>query len=40
LDPDFTIRRTRGLSLSSDPIFRAGSNRIREGMLIAGIPEE
>ncbi|MBR1286831.1 winged helix-turn-helix domain-containing protein [Bradyrhizobium sp. AUGA SZCCT0177] len=40
LDPDFTIRRTRGLSLSSDPIFRAGSNRIRQGMLMAGIPDE
>ena len=40
LDPDFTIRRTKGLSLSSDPIFRAGSKRIREGMLMAGIPEE
>ena len=39
LDPDFTIRRTKGLSLSSDPIFRAGSKRIREGMLMAGIPE-
>ena len=39
LDPDFTIRRTKGFSLSSDPIFRAGSNRIREGMLMAGIPE-
>jgi TolB-like protein len=40
LDPDFTIRRTKGLSLGSDPIFRAGSKRIREGMLMAGIPEE
>lgn len=39
LDPDFTIRRTKGLSLSSDPTFRAGSKRIREGMLMAGIPE-
>jgi TolB-like protein len=39
LDPGFTIRRTKGLSLSSDPIFRAGSKRIREGMLRAGIPE-
>jgi TolB-like protein len=39
LDPDFTIRRTKGLSLSTDPIFRAGSNRIREGMLLAGIPK-
>jgi len=40
LDPGFTVRRTKGLSLSSDPIFRAGSKRIREGMLMAGIPEE
>jgi TolB-like protein/class 3 adenylate cyclase len=40
LDPEFTIRRTKGLSLSSDPIFRAGIKRIREGMLMAGIPEE
>ena len=39
LDPDFTIRRTKGLYLSSDPVYRAGSKRIREGMLIAGIPE-
>lgn len=39
LDRDFTIRRTQGLSLSSDPIFRAGAKRIREGMLMAGIPE-
>jgi TolB-like protein len=40
LDPAFTIRRTRGLILSSDPTFRAGSNRIRHGMLMAGVPEE
>ena len=40
LDPGFTIRRTKGLSLSSEPVFRAGSKRIREGMLMAGIPEE
>lgn len=39
LDPAFTIRRTRGLILSSDPTFRAGSNRIRDGMLAAGVPE-
>jgi TolB-like protein len=39
LDPAFTIRRTRGLILSSDPTFRAGSNRIRDGMRMAGIPE-
>jgi len=40
LDPGFTIRRTKGLSLGPDPTFRAGSKRIREGMLMAGIPEE
>jgi tetratricopeptide (TPR) repeat protein len=40
LDPNFTIRRTRGLALSLDPTFRAGSKRIREGMLMAGIPDE
>lgn len=39
-DPDFTIRRTKGLALSNDPTFRAGSKRIRDGMLMAGIPEE
>ena len=39
LDPGFTIRRTRGLILSSDPTFRAGSRRIRDGMLMAGVPE-
>jgi TolB-like protein len=39
LTPGFTIRRTKGLALSSDPIFRAGIKRIRDGMLIAGIPE-
>jgi TolB-like protein len=39
LDPAFTIRRTRGLILSNDPTFRTGSNRIRDGMLMAGVPE-
>ncbi|WP_377829524.1 adenylate/guanylate cyclase domain-containing protein [Bradyrhizobium lupini] len=39
-DPDFTIRRTKGLFLSIDPTFRAGSKRIRDGMLMAGVPEE
>lgn len=39
LDPAFTTRRTRGLILSDDPTFRAGSKRIRDGMLLAGIPE-
>ena len=39
LDPTFTLRRTRG-RMSDDPTFRAGSKRVREGMLIAGVPEE
>ena len=39
LDPGFTIRRTRGLILGTDPTFRAGSKRIRDGMLMAGVPE-
>jgi TolB-like protein/class 3 adenylate cyclase len=39
LDPAFTIRRTRGLILSTDPTFRAGSKRIRDGMLMAGVPD-
>jgi len=38
-DPAFTIRRTRGLILSTEPTFRAGSRRIRDGMLMAGVPE-
>jgi len=38
-DPAFTIRRTRGLILSTEPTFRAGSKRIRDGMLMAGVPE-
>ena len=39
LDPAFTIRRTQGLMLSTDPTFRAGSKRIRDGMLMAGVSE-
>ncbi len=39
LDPTFTIRRIRG-RMSDDPIFRAGSERVREGMRMAGVPEE
>jgi TolB-like protein/class 3 adenylate cyclase/Tfp pilus assembly protein PilF len=38
LHPTFTIRRTRG-RMSDDPTFRAGGERIREGMRIAGVPE-
>jgi tetratricopeptide (TPR) repeat protein len=40
LDPTFTVRsRFRGVVVSSDPTFRAGSKRIVEGMLLAGVPE-
>ena len=39
LDPTFTIQRMRGITLSDNPIFRAGSRRIREGMRMAGVPE-
>jgi TolB-like protein/class 3 adenylate cyclase len=39
LDPTFTIRRMRG-RMSDDPTFRAGSERAREGMRMAGVPEE
>jgi TolB-like protein/class 3 adenylate cyclase len=39
LDPTFTIRRMRG-RMSDDPTFRAGSERVRKGMRMAGVPEE
>jgi TolB-like protein/class 3 adenylate cyclase len=39
LHPTFTIRRTRG-RMSDDLTFRAGSERIRAGMRMAGVPEE
>jgi tetratricopeptide (TPR) repeat protein len=38
LHPSFTIRRTRG-KMSDDLTFRAWSERIREGMRLAGVPE-
>jgi tetratricopeptide (TPR) repeat protein len=38
LDPAFTLRRMRGFILGDDPTFRAGSKRIRDGMLQAGVP--
>jgi TolB-like protein/class 3 adenylate cyclase/Flp pilus assembly protein TadD len=40
LDPNFTIQRMRGITLSDNPVFRAGSQRIREGMRLAEVPEE
>jgi TolB-like protein/class 3 adenylate cyclase len=39
LDPTFTLRRMRG-RMSDDPIYVAGSKRTREGLLMAGVPEE
>jgi tetratricopeptide (TPR) repeat protein len=39
LDPTFTIRRMRG-RMSDDPTFRAGSERVGKGMVMAGVPEE
>jgi TolB-like protein len=39
LDPTFTLRRLRG-RMSDDPTFRTGSKRAREGMRMAGVPEE
>jgi TolB-like protein/class 3 adenylate cyclase len=39
LQPTFTLRRTRG-RMSDDPTYVSGSKRIREGMRIAGVPEE
>jgi TolB-like protein/class 3 adenylate cyclase len=40
LDPAFTIQRMRGVTLSDNPTFRAGSKRIREGMRMVEVPEE
>jgi TolB-like protein/class 3 adenylate cyclase/tetratricopeptide (TPR) repeat protein len=40
IDPTFTIRRMRGIVMSDHPTFRAGSERIRRGMRMAGVPEE
>jgi hypothetical protein len=39
LDSTFTLRRLRGFVLSNDPAFRTGSRRIRDGMLMAGVPQ-
>ncbi|WP_426528898.1 winged helix-turn-helix domain-containing tetratricopeptide repeat protein [Bradyrhizobium sp. McL0615] len=39
LDPTFTIRRTRGISWSDNPTFRAGAKRVSKGMRMAGVPE-
>ena len=39
VDPTFTLRRMRG-RMSDDPTYVAGTKRIREGMRMAGVPEE
>jgi TolB-like protein/Flp pilus assembly protein TadD len=40
LDPTFTIHRVQvGSVLSTDPTFRAGRDRVHEGMRMAGVPE-
>jgi TolB-like protein/class 3 adenylate cyclase len=40
LDPTFSIRRMRGIVVSDDPTFHSGSRRVRDGMRLAGVPEE
>jgi len=40
LDPTFTIRRLRSFRVSDDPTFLAGTKRIFQGMLMAGVPKE
>ena len=41
LDPSFTIRRYRDIAStwSDNPTYRAGRERVIEGMRLAGIPE-
>jgi hypothetical protein len=41
LDPRFTIRRYRDITYSNsdDPTYRAGRERLIEGMRMAGVPE-
>ena len=39
LDPTFSLRRLRG-RMSDDPTYVVGSKRVREGMRMAGVPEE
>ena len=41
LNPDFTISRARALwtAMSDDPTYRAGAERILEGLRKAGVPE-
>ena len=40
LDPGFTVARMRSSPFSDNPIYRAGRERIYEGMRVAGVPEE
>jgi TolB-like protein/class 3 adenylate cyclase/Tfp pilus assembly protein PilF len=40
LDPNFSIRRIVATTLSDNPTYLAGRERICEGMRMAGIPEE
>ena len=40
LDPGFTVARMRASPFSDNPIYRAGRERIYEGMRLAGVPEE
>lgn len=39
LDPHFTIRRFRDVTFSDNPTYRAGRERLIEGMRFAGVPE-
>jgi TolB-like protein len=39
LDPHFTIRRYRDVTYSDNPTYRAGRERLSEGMRLAGVPE-
>jgi TolB-like protein/class 3 adenylate cyclase len=39
LDPRFTIRRFRDVTYSDNPTYRAGRERLSEGMRLAGVPE-
>jgi TolB-like protein/class 3 adenylate cyclase len=40
LNPGFTIRRVRANVPSDNPVYRAGRERIIEGLRMAGVPEE
>jgi tetratricopeptide (TPR) repeat protein len=39
LDPNFSIRRFRGITPSDHPAYLAGRDRTYEGMRMAGVPE-